>query len=67
MSDKIVYASENGYAGMLYGKSSYAIYDNKGHRVFHTGQRAINTMDELAEQVESFPEFLKMLEEQEHG
>ena len=66
VNDKIVYASENGYAGVLYGKSGYAVYDKDGHRVFHTGFRTINTMDELVEQIEEMPDFLKMLEEQEN-
>jgi hypothetical protein len=63
--NRIIYASENGYTGMLYGRSDYSVYDRDGHEVLHTGERAIETLDELAEQVESFPDFLNALEENE--
>lgn len=42
MADKekytvIKYTSENGYTGVLYGKSSFAIHDSSGKMVLHTG------------------------------
>ena len=61
MYEKIEYTSPLGYHGVFYGKSSYAIYDKRGIEVFHTGFRAINTYKELKEQVDEFPEFLKIL------
>lgn len=59
--DVIKYTSENGYTGTLYGKSSISICDKDGVEIFHTGFRKANTYDELVEQVESFPDFLKLL------
>lgn len=58
---RIEYVSENGYTGVLYGKSSFVIYDSIGRMVFHTGFRNINTYDELVKQVEAYPEFRKLL------
>lgn len=55
------YTSDNGYTGILYGKSSYAILDKDRKTVFHTGFRTINTYDELVEQVDEFPQFIKLL------
>ena len=57
----IKYTSENGYTGILYGHSSYAIYDKDGNEVLHTGSRSINTYDELVKSIEDYPEFLKRL------
>lgn len=59
--DVIKYTSDNGYTGTLYGKSSMSICDKDGDEIFHTGFRKANTYDELVEQVESFPDFLKLL------
>ena len=59
--DVIKYTSDNGYTGTLYGKSSMSICDKDGVEIFHTGFRKANTYDELVEQVESFPDFLKLL------
>lgn len=61
MSGKIEYTSENGYRGVLYGKSSYAVFNRFGKEVFHTGFRGINSFEELKKQVDEFPEFLEML------
>ena len=61
MADVIKYTSQNGYTGILYGKSSFKILDEQGNMVFHTGFRAINTEAGLIEQVESFPELLELL------
>ena len=59
----IKYTSENGFSGKLYGKSSLSVYDRKSREVFHTGFRTINTIDELKEFVDTYPEFGKMLAE----
>lgn len=59
----IKYTSKNGYTGVLYGRSSLAIYNKDGKEVMHTGFRNINTYEELVEEVESFPEFMKLLNE----
>lgn len=64
MSKKpIKYKSENGYSGVLYGKSSMAIYNPEGREVFHTGfrRKSINSLKELKEHVDTFPEFEEML------
>lgn len=61
--ETISYTSSNGYRGVLYGKSSYAIYDKTGREVFHTGFRAFNSYDELKRQVDDFPNFINMLAE----
>jgi len=58
----IEYTSPNGYTGQLYGKSSFRIVDQYGKEVFHTGFRAIETEAELKEEVDTFPEFLRLLE-----
>lgn len=57
----IKYTSKNGYTGVLYGRSSLAIYNKDGKEVMHTGFRKINTYEELVETVETFPEFLELL------
>ena len=57
----IKYTSKNGYTGVLYGRSSLAIYNKDGKEVMHTGFRNINTYEELVETVETFPEFLELL------
>lgn len=50
---RIEYESENGYKGVLYGKSSMSIYDKDGNERLHTGFRNVNTLEELKEVVES--------------
>ena len=60
-SRNIKYTSINGYTGVLYGVSSYKILDKNGVEVFHTGKRSFNTLEALIEDVEAFPEFLKIL------
>lgn len=57
----IKYTSKNGYTGVLYGRSSLAIYNKDGKEVLHTGFRTINTYEELVETVETFPEFFELL------
>ena len=58
----IEYTSPNGYTGQMYGKGSFKIYDPYGKEVFHTAFRAFDTEAELKEQVDTFPEFLRMLQ-----
>lgn len=55
----IEYTSPNGYRGILYGKSSLVILDPQGHESLHTGKRGINTLDELAQMVDDYPEFIE--------
>lgn len=59
---RIEYKSENGYRGILYGKSSMAILDPDGKLVLHTAERTPNTLEELQETVDTMPEFMKILE-----
>lgn len=61
MDEVIEYKSENGYTGKLYGKSSLSIYNSIGREVMHTCFRTINTLEELKQEVEEFPEFLRVL------
>lgn len=50
----------NGYYGVLYNKSSLAIFH--GTRwVLHTAHRTINTAEELAEMLEDYPAFERWL------
>lgn len=56
---KIKVHHPNGYSGILYGKSSLAIYDDHGIEIIHTGYRTINTEKELYDVLEKFPEVLK--------
>ena len=65
MNKIIDYTSTNGYRGVLYGKSSMAVYDKNGVERMHTVSRGINTMEELKEFVDGFDEFIKILEEEE--
>ena len=61
MSKTIKYTSDNGYTGVLYGESSYAIFDADGNERMHTGSRNFNTYEELVEAVDGFPEFFEIL------
>lgn len=61
-TNTIEYTSDNGYKGVLYGESSFAIYEvESGECKLHTGFRTINTYDELVKQVENFPSFYESL------
>lgn len=60
----IDYSGENGYRGVLYGKSSMAVYDSNGVEHFHTGSRVINTLEELKEFVDGFEDFMAVLMEE---
>ena len=57
----IKYTSDNGYTGILYGESSMSIYNPEGREVMHTGFRNVNTMDELIETVEGYPDFIRAI------
>lgn len=59
--ENITYRSDNGYSGVLYGKSSMKIYDPNGIEIMHTYFRAANTLQELKEIVDTMPEFLEKL------
>lgn len=61
MSDTIKYTSDNGYTGVLYGKSSLAIFKPDGTESMHTGSRSINTYEELVRVVDEHPKFIEML------
>lgn len=60
MSERIEYRSDNGYWGVLYGKSSMSIKDKDGNEVLHTGFRTPNTLEELKKVVETMPELMEM-------
>ena len=55
MKRVIKYTSSHGYTGILYGESSYAVFDKSGREVIHTTNRTINNYDELREDVETLP------------
>ena len=56
MNKIIDYTSPNGYRGVLYGKSSMAVYDKNGVERLHTSSRTPNTLEELKEFVKDFEE-----------
>lgn len=58
---------ENGFAGILYGKSSMAIYGPDGHEVLHTGSRNVNTKEELQEILAKMPDFVNKMKEIIHN
>ena len=60
----IKYKSPSGYSGALYGESSMSIYNPDGKEVLHTGfrRKEINSLEALKEQVDTYPEFEKMLQ-----
>jgi hypothetical protein len=54
---------DNGYTGIMYGESSLVVKDTAtGREIFHTGFRNINTEAELMDFLDSFPEFLELLD-----
>ena len=58
----IKYISDNGYIGILYGESSCTLFGPDNTECFHTGNRKINTYDELVQLVELYPQFIVMLQ-----
>ena len=62
MENNVITYENDEYVGKLYGKSSMIIKHKSGSPSLHTGSRSINTYEELKEQVDGFPEFLKILE-----
>ena len=61
MSEEIIYQNKDGYFGKLYGKSSMILMHESGSPYLHTGSRSINTLEELKELVDDFPNFIKKL------
>ena len=66
----MIYTSPNGYTGVVekdnfmgFKHWDLSIFDEKGKFVFHATWGDKPTETELKEQVDSFPEFRKMLEE----
>lgn len=55
------YKSENGYSGVLYGTSSMTVFNPEGKAVLHTGNRNVQTFDELKVLVDTMPEFMEKL------
>lgn len=62
MENEIKVEHPNGYSGILYGKKSMVIFHNN-KEVLHTGFRNINTREELYQNLEKMPEFMKMLDD----
>ncbi|HCC04022.1 MAG TPA: hypothetical protein DEP51_04100 [Clostridiales bacterium] len=62
MENEIKVKHPNGYSGILYGKRSMVIFYNN-EEVLHTGFRNINTKEELYDNLEKMPEFMKMLDD----
>ena len=60
-TDTIKYTSDNGYTGILSGRSTFVVLNSDGKEVFHTGFRNINTLEELKEHVDTFPEFYALI------
>lgn len=58
---RIEYRSKNGYSGILYGKSSMAIFYPDGREALHTGFRTPNTLGELKDVVDGMPEFVRRI------
>lgn len=54
----------NGYAGVLYGEKSMAVYDPNGHEVMHTGFRNIHTREQLYDYLGRFLEFMRITQEE---
>ena len=62
MENEIKVKHPNGYSGILYGKRSMIIFYNN-EEVLHIGFRNINTKEELYDNLEKMPEFMKMLDD----
>lgn len=58
--DKTIIEHPNGYIGILYGKSSLAIY-KAGKMVFHTGFRTTDNQKEIYDMLETFEDFINDL------
>ena len=55
------YHSPNGYVGILYGNSSFLIRDSHGNEIFHTGNRAFDTYEELVKHTDEAPQFIELV------
>ena len=70
----MIYTSPNGYTGVVekdtfmgFKHWDLSIFDEKGKFVYHATWGNKPTETELKEQVDGFPEFVKMLEEKRKG
>lgn len=45
----------NGYKGIMYGESSFSIYDPYGREVLHTDHRDFEDIQSLVDAVDYFP------------
>lgn len=63
MTRELKYTSENGFTGVLGGASSMCIYDKEGKEVMHSGFSNINTLEELKQLVDEWPEYIQKLQE----
>lgn len=59
MNKVISYTGENGYRGVMYGKSYMVITNNNGLVMYHTNEREVNNLEELKEFVDGYEEFWK--------
>lgn len=57
----VKYKSDNGYTGIMYGRKSFAIQDETGQEVLHTGSRSFNNIKDLIKAVDDFPRFREVL------
>jgi hypothetical protein len=56
------YTSENGYTGKMYGESTFQVTDRKGQIVYRTKERTLHTFKQLVQHVETFTEYLRIME-----
>ena len=64
---RIEYVSEEGYKGVLFGKSILNIYSPDGKLILRTERSLITDPDELVMFVNKFPKYLEILEDDENG
>lgn len=57
----VKYKSDNGYTGIMYGRKSFAVQDETGKEVMHTGSRNFNNIKDLMDHVDNFPKFREVL------
>lgn len=58
---ELIVKHPNGYSGMLSGESSLAVFDNRMHEIIHTGDRNIETAEDLYDMLEDIPGFVEMM------
>lgn len=59
---ELIVKHPNGYSGMLFGESSLAVFDNRMHEILHTGDRNIETAEDLYDMLEDIPGFVEMMQ-----